>query len=96
MVDFGFGCDPILPPLFCPIAIWDPKNKTGLFWQMFFYSELLHSNIFNTTENQLEQPICACDPATVGSKFARNRSHAKKQKWGYQQVFSCFAKGDTC
>ena len=62
-----------------------------------FFAELLHSNtnLTQLTENQIKQPICLCDPVTVGSKLTKIRPHLKKQKWYYQHGFSCFAKENT-
>ena len=79
-VDFGFGYDPILPPLF-PIAIWGPpKQKRFVLSNVFV--ELLHSNtnLPQLTENQPKQPICVCGPMAVGLRLIKIRPHVKKQK----------------
>ena len=76
-VDFGFGCDPILP-LFFPIAIEGPQKQKSFILANVF-SELLHSNtnLIQLTEDQRKRPIrvCVCGPITVGLRLAKIRSH---------------------
>ena len=82
-------------PFFPYSYIGTKKQKSFILANVF--SELLHSNtnLTQLTENKFKPPICVCCPTTVGSKFAKIRSHVNKQKWHYQHAFSCFAMENT-